>query len=218
MKKLLLCLGLILVIAASPVHAKKHRKSKKLVVAGPYIIDDFETKSIDKWWVFGGVKPSIVENDTKEFPFLEPTSVRLTGSSDGWIIGGLGMPIQVDAQKFNTIKVLMKGSGPNSGSITFELYEGDSKTGQIQADPQNPGFLSVGKRYIYTLKVNWSGWRVAIIPLEWFRNDDPKTRNSVLTPKNGKLVQIQLLGIGAPKSKSMDIVIDRLKFYKEPTQ
>lgn len=218
MKKKVLCLSLILLVVASPIHAKKHHKSKKPVVAGPYTIDDFETKTIDKWWVFGDLKPSIVENDTQEFPFLEPTSVRLTGRSDGWIIGGLGTPIQVDEQKFNTIKVLMKGSGPNSGSITFELYEGDEKTGEIQADPKNPGFLSTGKRYIYTLKVTWTGWRIAIIPLDWFRNDDPKMRNSVLTPQKGKLVQIQLLGIGAPKSKSMDIVIDRLKFYKESTQ
>ncbi|MSR88039.1 MAG: hypothetical protein EXS67_00065 [Candidatus Margulisbacteria bacterium] len=217
MKKELLCLGLILVMLASPAHAKKHHKSKKSVVAGPYVVDDFESKTIDKWWVFGAIKPSFMDNDAKEFPFLESNSLRLTGNSDGWIIGGLGTPINVNEQQFNTLKVLMKGIGPNSGSITFELYEGDAKTGEIQADPNNPGYLSVGKRYIYTVKVNWIGWRIVIIPLEWFRNDDPKTRNNVVTPKNGKFVQIQLLGIGAPKSKSMDIMIDRLKFYKEPT-
>ena len=183
-----------------------------LHAAEPYVIDDFESQNLDNWWFFGSLTPSIAENNIAEYPFLHRYSMQFKAKGSTQGVGGAGKSLSLDLTGYQTIKALIKGSGEKSGTLIFELYETDSD-GVFQVNEKSPAYLDAGSRFIYTQKIDWFGWKVIMIPLKWFRKDTNVLRNTIETPGKNKLVQLQLIAVGANQQHSVDFQIDRLKFY-----
>ena len=203
-KKIGLILSLLLLMSPTCIDAKK------TTFPGVFLIDNFENRDLKKWWAFGDMSPNLVQNKPGEFPDIGSFALQLRGAT----VGGIGTLLNVPGDKYNMIKLAVRGNGPDSGYLAFELFVGDPKTGLIKQNPNNPGYLSMGTKYVYTLKINWNGWRTVIIPTDRFRGEGGH-RNEILR-LGGKEKWVQLQLIGTPDSNHpLMLGIDTIRLFSK---
>jgi hypothetical protein len=210
LKKNLLSLSLALLICVTPIHAKTHKKksSSKSALPSVLVVDDFENKALNKWWAFGDLTPSIVQNKPNEFAGVGNFSMQLRGTS----IGGIGTALNIPGNKYTMLKMAVRGNGAESGTLSLQLYVADPKTGQIKEDPRNPGYLLAGSKYVYTQRITWNGWKTVIIPMDRFRRESGKRNDEGRIGGSEKWVQFQI--ICAPEDrKNFLIALDNIRFF-----
>lgn len=187
----------------------------------PYLIDDFEDGNITekpKWWGFGQLLLMFDDNDQKQFDYLGKKSLSFLGKTDHWLVGGIGTYLGIDGSEFNALKLVVKGSGENSGTLTIELYDDDNQNWTVDIDPSNQSFPTFDDKFVYNLPITWKGWKIVIVPLARFRDDNPTAGDNIWNPdqknKSGGLLQIQLLGFASSQKGSIDFQLDSIKLFK----
>lgn len=192
-----------------------------------FIVDDFEDENMNshpEWWGFGDLKFTVNDIDEKERvgkPWLENKVVHFTGKTKKWYIGGCGVYLGIDGNNYDTIKMIVKGSGEESGTLILELYDDDNNNLQIEPNPRIPSRLLADDKFIYSLRVTWEGWKVILVPFENFIDDNPGIGDDIWNPStlNGSagLTQLQLIGITSQERGKLDIKVDSIKLYNQST-
>ncbi len=196
------------------------------LIDGPYpvyLVDNFDDGELavnPEWWQFGDLDVDILVNNPKELKGLSKRALRLTGRTSRWYLGGIGTYFPMDARKFTHLKLLIKGVDPELGaSMVIELYDDDNGNFQIEPHPIDGSMLKVDDRFVYNLKIDWLGWKVVIIPLEMFRDENPHFGDDIWNPYqeggSGGLLQMQLLLMGLKENARVDIWLDAVKFFKK---
>ena len=72
-------------------------------------------------------------------------------------------------------------------------------------------------KFVYTKTINWTGWRVVIIPLDYFVDENSLTGDNQWNPfhtdYSGGLVQMQMIFLANEDKGEIDIEIDNMKLY-----
>lgn len=194
-----------------------------------YLIDSFEDGNISaspKWWIFGNLILSVVNNNPETLEALAPTvssvwydkkKLKLRGVTKNWYVGGFGLFCKVDASIYSSIKLLVRGYGENSGILRIELFDDDNYNWIIESHQNAPSKLMYDDRFVYSLPVTWTGWRVVIIPFSDFIDGNPHVGDDMLNPYqfkgSGGLLQIQFLAIGTKKVSDVRIDVDMIKLF-----
>lgn len=186
-------------------------------------VDDFEDGNLNHrpmWWRFGELDAQVVQNIAAESPYLEKASLRLSGNPSQLFVGGMGAYVGADLMKYNAVKLLVKGKGKNSGSVIIELYDDDNFNWDLELFPKFPSQPSFDDRFVYTLKVNWTGWKMVIIPFTYFFDSNTTVGDNKWNPEqlagSGGLLQTQLIVMAANPKTVPDISIDFFKFIVIP--
>lgn len=188
-----------------------------------FIVDDFEDANLHrypKWWRFGVVEADIVKNTQQDkYAYLEGYSLRLSGNPNNWFVGGIGTYFSIDAAPYNSLKLIVKGNGLKSGVLVVELFDDDNENYEIEIHPDYPSQTKNDDRFVYTLRVNWDGWRVVMIPLAHFVDANPGIGDDKWNPYksngSGGLLQMQFILMASDKDVYPDIWIDNVKFFQK---
>ena len=189
---------------------------------GLFIVDDFEDADLSqfpRWWGFDNIDLSIEPNNMKEFAHLGKRSIQLTGAQKNWYVGGCGTYFGIDVAKFNAIKLLVRGYGKKSAVLIVELFDDDNNNFEIEPHPESSGETLADDKFIHTLKVDWTGWKVVIIPFNNFVDanlgigDD--LWNPYQTESSGGLLQMQLVLLAGDKDIKPRVRIDEIKIYNQ---
>ena len=185
------------------------------------IIDDFEDGTMlnqPEWWRFGNLEIDVVKDQTTSAPsYVEDYVLQLRGNTESWYVGGLGVYSPMSAVRYNYIKLIIKGYGSSSGSLLIELYDDDNENAYIEQNEYDSSYTLYDDKFIYTLKVNWSGWKVVEIPLRNFKDSNPGIGDNIWNPNrrngSGGFTQIQLLLLSDSRNGSVEIDIDTIKLF-----
>lgn len=187
-----------------------------------YLVDDFSDGNLTanpSWWGFGKLNVNIVPNPTQEYLHLGEKSLEFRGETKNWYVGGIGTYVGLDMGRYNALKLLVWGSGPDSGTLMFEMYDDDNNNWEIELNPASPSTPLADDKFRYDLRVDWTGWRIKIIPLSFFRDDNPNIGDGEFNPfqinGSGGLLQFQIIVLGNTQDANTHIRIDSIKFYKE---
>jgi hypothetical protein len=187
-----------------------------------FVVDDFHDATLKAWWGFGDLFFNVVENGAGQLdPTIQGRSVRFEGSTKEWVVGGCGRALGVSASQFNALKLVIKGNKlKKSGIMTIELFvDNDGKW--RDRDPQRREFLLRNRyKFIYTLPVDWSGWKVVTIPFKDFLPDTPQV-TQILWDRGtqkavGSLIQLQFVMFSPEKSGFIDFQIDSISLVNDP--
>jgi len=208
--RVLISLLLLCFILQSPVLAKYRT----------YTIDDFEDGDLiekPEWWIFGKAQLGIDRVVASENPtYVGQRVLQVRGKSSDWFVGGLGTYLGLNGYRYNAFKVYVKGYGEESGSLRFEFYDDDNGNWRVEADDfmKNPIH---DDKFIYTLHVDWKGWRTIIIPLSHFRDENPNIGDNIWNPwqrkNSGGIIQLQILAMTATEKGAVMIDIDAPKLF-----
>ncbi len=204
-------------VAEAIVSRDKTAISKQSV----FVVDTFEdgdfTMNPD-WWRFGLLNLKVVDNDKSEYKFLENKSLHLTGMTENWYIGGLGTFVGVDGTQFSAVKMVIKGSGKKSGVLKIEFYDDDNQNWEIEQDSVK-SIPQYDDRWAFNLNVDWTGWKIVIIPFNEFYDDNPLVGDDKLNPDqkdgSGGLLQMQAIALSPTKRGSLDIKVDSIRLIKQ---
>jgi hypothetical protein len=183
------------------------------------LVDDFEYDPHPReWWQFGNLFIYEANNSIYDIPFTGKKSKGFSGVTNHWFVGGYGTYLNISATKYKFLKMIVHGVGEDSGAIQIELYDDDNFNKTIELNPNDPSLPAVDDVFTYTLKVNWKGWKVKIIPLSAFRDNNPGVGDGIFNPVryrgSGGLTQMQLIFLSAHQKGGVDIQIDAIKFYR----
>jgi len=208
------CLMVLLLGNSQLIHAGIKDKNNH------YLIDDFEDGDLvqlSKWWQFGKVQVLISEQEPSTEEGLGKKSMVLKGTTTGWYVGGVGCRIGIDATPYSTLKVLIKGIGKSSGTLMIELYDDDNHNEVIEKSKDNIPLYD--DKFIYSLHVDWEGWKTVMIPLSRFVDGNYKIGNGVFDPNtlqgSGGLIQMQLILATNKKQGYAQVEIDQIKLIKD---
>lgn len=201
---------LLLVLFTMPLHAAK-----------VLVIDNFEDGNLTekpKWFAVGNAKAAVQKTDKTEFKYLGDYALRLQGETDMYFIGGIGAFLGFDATPYNFIKMLIRGRGSKTGTLQIELFDDDNNNRILERHPVVPSETAYDDKFIYSFDIDWSGWKVVIIPIKHFRDDNPNIGDNIFNPNtrngSGGLLQMQILAFSAEEKGSIDIQIDSIKMYR----
>lgn len=189
-----------------------------------FMVDDFEDGNVTKdpaWWYFGNLNMSVVDNGerTKQTQFNGNKSLHVIANTASYYGGGIGTYLGIDTRRFDSLKLLIFGNGEHSGKIQIELYDDDNGNWKVEQNPHYPSDTAYDDKFTYTLNVDWTGWKVAIVPLSAFVDDNPNIGDNTWNPyqdeKSGGLLQIQLIFLSSQESERTEIKIDELKFFNQ---
>ena len=217
LKNVLLIIPLILITTTVSYGAENYPHQSK----GVFIVDNFEDKNLTrqpKWWAFGELDVYINENDRKQLNGLELHAMHIKGRrTQPKLVGGVGAFIGLDVRPYNAIKMAIKGYGKHSGILMIELYDDDSNDWELTIHPNDPSQIIHDDKFIYSMKIDWEGWKVIIIPLRKFKDNNPmfgdNSWNPYHTDASGGLLQMQLLLFATHKKKNPNLAIDNIKFF-----
>jgi hypothetical protein len=185
-----------------------------------HMVDNFEDGEFlrtPKWWTFGLLNASVVENNKKEANYLGAKSIRLKGDPREWYVGGMGTYLGIDARPYNAIKLIVRGNGIESGHLRVELYDDDNKNWVVEIHPEDDSIIEFDDKFVYSQKVDWTGWRVLIIPFSHFVDDNPDVGDNIFNPvqvgTSGGLLQTQLILLATNKEVVPSIQIDSFKLF-----
>ena len=200
----------------SPKKAATKASLKKKV----FLIDNFESGSLRaprEWWTFDIQKAKIASNKKLKKGVLNIASkvgdysFLFSGRAKSWYAGGTGTYLakeKQDLSKYNAFQIDIYGYGEGSGSLKIELYDDDNKNWQVEQDPKKSYAATKDDKLVYTVTVDWKGWKRLIIPLADFIDDNPYVGDDIWNPKqggsegSGGLLQLQLICIaGSEKGK-----------------
>ena len=190
-----------------------------------FIVDNFEDQDLSfnpKWWGFSFLEFSIEKNNTNEASYIGEYSLQLTGKDNHWYVGGCGTYFGIDIKNYNAIKLIVRGFGLHSGALIIELFDDDNNNWEVETHPEISSSTMFDDKFIYTLKVDWNGWRVVIIPFDKFIDDNPNIGDDTWNPNqlrdSGGLLQMQMVLLATKKDKAPRIYIDEIKIFKEVQQ
>lgn len=180
-----------------------------------HMVDDFEDGTIEtnpEWWTFGNLVANVIDNyPSPDYPLLGERSLHLQGRTTDWYVGGLGTYLGLDGTLYNGIKMVVWGKGEDSGVITIELYDDDNGTRQIESYAKTD-VLKFDDKFVYTLKVDWAGWKSVTIPFKNFWDANPNIGDGAWNPNrnngSGGLVQMQMILMTPNRKGDVDIRID----------
>ncbi len=187
-----------------------------------YVIDNFEDGNVTQspfWWTFGALNVSVEENEEDDPLILENFSARFTGATKKGFVGGMGTFFGVDGTRYNAVKLLVFGNKKKGGVIRIELFDDDNGNWVIEPDKEglNPAF---DDKFVYSLSVNWEGWREVILPFSHFVVDNLGKGDGQWNPHqqkgSGGLLQTQLLFFANKAKGKIDMKIDYIKFVQLP--
>ena len=164
-----------------PTSNKKQQKIKKPTVL---MIDDFEDADLTKfreWWTFDKVMIKSKNIEEKKKSYLGNVSLQISGSSNNWYAGGLGVYLNKDAHFFKTLKLVIFSPKINSGSIRIELYDDDNNNKVVDIDKEKQ-IPSKDDLFIYDLNLVWKGWKVVSIPIEDFVDFNNDVGDNIWNP------------------------------------
>jgi len=210
---------LILVFAANLVFSETIFQDQK---PGLFIVDNFEDADLSqfpRWWGFDNIELSVEPNVISEFPYLGNRSLQLTGNTKNWYVGGCGTYFAIDVAKYNAIKLLVRGYGKKSGILILELFDDDNNNFEIEPHPELSDQTMADDKFIHTLKVDWLGWKVVIIPFNNFVDGNLGIGDDLWNPYqtdfSGGLLQMQMVVLASDKNTIPRIRIDEIKIYNQ---
>jgi hypothetical protein len=188
----------------------------------PYLVDNFEdgdTENSPEWFKFDNVKVKAEKNTNKkegEAKVVETIgaySLSLKGSTTKWYVGGMGVMLGINANKYKSVEVDVYGNGENSGRIKIELYDDDNGNKDIEVLPNwTPKYDDL---WISETEVNWKGWKHLSLPFSSFTlanagYGDGKF-NPELTGNSGGLVKLQLIFVANKETGEINFSVDNLE-------
>lgn len=208
----LILIGFLLSAFASPPPEEK-------VYEESLIIEEFEDENYNKepeWWVFDNLILTIVKHPAKD-----KYSLSVKGKAENWYIGGIGTYLakgDQDLSQYSYLELEIYGYGTSSGKISIEFYDDDNLNWQIENDPEKGFEPLYDDKFIYEIKVDWSGWKKVLIPIIEFKDQNPEIGDNVWNPQqtkgSGGLTQMQLIILADSKKGEANFIIDNIKFCK----
>lgn len=212
--------GLILPLFAGSEAVSKTKTEVPVEVApapknlGPLLLDDFETGDYKKWYVFDKINPEIIPapNPATNQAFGKYT-LKVTGATESWYVGGIGMFIGKDASAANALQMYVYGTGPNSGKVKIEVADDDN--GNFEKEQDDKFNLMYDDNWSYELTVNWTGWKRIVIPFKNFVDANPTVGNGVWDPNgnagSGGLLSLQLIFLTPKQSGEINMGFDQIQ-------
>ncbi len=190
--------------------------------ASPFVIDDFEDQNYQfqpTWWFFEDLNLEILEND-KEYVRVHQLgdySLNIKGKTKKWLAGGMGTYLALNGSRFDRFEMTVKGNPEAPVRIEIELYDDDNMNWHIE----NTRYITMpdeDDKFTYVVDINDSTWQRIQIPLNEFKDDNPKIGDDKWNPNHlegsGGLIQMQLLIFGEKKNSKVDLRIDSMAFVK----
>ncbi|RAP31716.1 hypothetical protein DID78_00120 [Candidatus Marinamargulisbacteria bacterium SCGC AG-343-D04] len=185
-----------------------------------FIVDDFEDadlKKMPEWWGFDDIELSVEPNNLSEFKYLGNRSMSLKGDPKDWYVGGCGTYFGVDVTNYNAIKLVIRGYGSKSGVLIVELFDDDNDNFELEPHPNVSSETLADDKFIHTVKVDWLGWKVVIIPFDRFVDGNLGIGDDIWNPyqegSSGGLLQMQFVLLAADKTVMPRMLIDVVKLY-----
>lgn len=230
MKKILFSL-LLTVLAISTVYAFGGRPPAQPVNQNPvksnsFLIDNFESGSLrapHDWWTFDlkkaetGSNSSLSDGDSKVAGEVGRYSLHLLGEAKSWYAGGCGVYFakeNQDLSSYNFLQLDIYGRGEGSGTIKVELLDDDNNNWQVEQDAANGYAPTSDDKYVYSILVDWTGWKRLTIPLADFVDDNPGVGDNIWNPTqangSGGLLQLQFICVTPKEKGRIDLNIDNV--------
>ena len=158
-----------------------------------------------EWWKFGNVAMKKVED-----------AISLKGKATNWYVGGCGTYVGKDLTEYNTLSLDLYGTG--GGALKIELYEDDNRNWEIEQNPKKGYAPIYDDKFVYEQKIDWKGWRHISIPLNEFKDGNPKVGNDTWDPNqeegSGGFLNLQLIAIAPKKTGVADLRVKDIRFEK----
>ena len=186
-------------------------------------ITDFEnigTTLEEEWWKFGNIKIQKEKNPYNQnySQFIKKNSLKISGETKEFYAGGIGKYLGIDGTQYNNIKLLIKGNGKNSGVLVMELYDDDNNSWIVETNKNANNQPSEDDKFIYSIPINWYGWKTVIIKLKDFKDDNLGVGDDTWNPNqkndSGGLLQIQFILLTQKEKSKININIDNIKVFK----
>jgi hypothetical protein len=184
-------------------------------------VDDFASADLAQpreWWLFGNLRTNFEANFPTQARTYGRNALRLTGGTTEWFVGGLGTYLGIDTRNMNALRLWIYGNGENSGTVVFELYDDDNGNWKVDLDSETQSIPVLDDKFVYTLKVNWTGWRKVILPFRRFVDDNPRIGddrwNPYQTNGSGGLLEMQIVVYATAESGKIDLKLDAISFYR----
>ena len=120
--------------------------------------------------------------------------MQITGKQDNWYVGGCGTYFAVDTSNYNAIKLLVRGYGPKSAVLIIELYDDDNNNYELEPHETVSSEVKADDKFIHTVKINWEGWKVVIIPFDQFVDGNLTIDNSATLSMSASNFTLDLEG------------------------
>ena len=178
------------------------------------LIDDFEAgDGCPRWWTFGALQFRRVRADAAD---QGAQVLDVSGRVQSGASSGTGLYIEPEIGERRTLRIDVRGYGPDSGRIRIELFDDDNGNWEIEKDPQTFDPL-YDDRFILELPVDWLGWRQLTLPSSAFRLDNPGVGNGVFDPErdgtSGGLLEMQFLFAPASgRSGDVHVQLDNIRW------
>ncbi len=211
MKKFGLALGFVFLLALGAVSQFSF-----------YLVDNFEdgdfTKS-PKWWRFGNLGAEVRQNPSLEARDLIAEScgdysLKVSGGTTNWYVGGVGTNLGVDASRFSRFQLDLYGSHEWRGKIIIELFEDDNQNYSIEQDPQNNYEPIYDDKWLAEVNIQGQGFTRISLPFTAFRDVNPGVGDDIWNPEekdgSGGLLKLQLVAISEKQEGEMDFSIDNI--------
>jgi hypothetical protein len=180
----------------------------------PLVIDDWEgAADCPQWWQFGNLQMERVHVGGEHGHVLQ-----VRGTAPGMFAHGTGTYLMADIGPRRTLELDLRGDGPRSGRLKIELLEDDNGNWEIEKDPVLFSPLW-DDRWVFELRVDWSGWRRISIPAELFRDDNPSGGNNIFDPvrelTSGGLLEMQFLfAPSGPEDDRVHLDLDNVRWTR----
>lgn len=200
--------------------------AKPAGVAGVFLIDNFESGSLSTprdWWTFDLKKveaagnTALTEGEPKVVAAVGKYSLHLVGEAKSWYAGGCGVYFareNQDLSGYNFLSLDVYGRGEGSGTIKVELLDDDNNNWQVEQDAAHGYAPTKDDKYIYSIVVDWPGWKRVAIPLADFVDDNPGVGDNIWNPTqqngSGGLVQMQLICVTTKEKGKIDLYVDNI--------
>ncbi|MFA5840573.1 MAG: hypothetical protein WC890_08030 [Candidatus Margulisiibacteriota bacterium] len=194
---------------------------------GPvFLIDNFESgnlKSPRDWWTFDIKTADIASNksykggDTKVANEVGNYSLLFQGTAKNWYAGGAGTYLAKEGQdlsKYSSFQIDIYGNGPGSGTFKIELLDDDNNNWQCEQDPKKSYTPVYDDKFVYDVRVDWTGWKRLVIPFADFVDDNPTVGDDVWNPSqsgaSGGLLQVQFICLGGSDKGNINLNVDNV--------
>jgi hypothetical protein len=193
---------------------------------GTFLIDNFESGSLKSprdWWTFdlkkveAGSNTVLKDGDPKVAGEVGKYSLHLAGEAKSWYAGGCGTYFAKENQDLSGYTFLsmdIYGQGEGSGTIKIELLDDDNNNWQVEQDSANGYAPTKDDKFVYSVMVDWSGWKRISVPLSDFVDDNPGVGDNIWNPTqqngSGGLVQLQLICVTPKEKGKIDLSVDNI--------
>jgi len=187
-----------------------------------HLIDNFEDGNFNsdpKWWRFGDLNLEAMKNPQAQSRDLISEScgdysLKLSGKTNNWYIGGLGTDIGVDGSKFSRFQMDVYGHKKYVGKLKVEIFEDDNMNYAIEQDPQKGYEPVYDDKWVAEVNVQGEGFTRVSIPFTAFRDANPGVGDGVWNPDqekgSGGLMKIQIVALSEGQQGGIDCSIDNL--------